>query len=91
MESVAPALLPIVRGVVVEGFVAGSLGFWDVSSFHSLSVCIRRMRNVKQLVGRVFAMPREGVPGNLIVVKGLAAILQIRSRECVVRTSKLIV
>jgi hypothetical protein len=36
-------------------------------------------------------MPREGVPGNLIVVKGLAAILQIRSRECEVRTSKLIV
>jgi len=82
MESVVPAVLRIAQGLVVEGFVRGSLGVSDASSFPTLSVYIRQMRNVKLLVGLVFVLPREGVRENLIVVRGLAAIKQTRSRRC---------
>jgi hypothetical protein len=80
MESVVPALLQIAQGRVVGGFVKGSLGVWDASFFPTLSVFIRQMRNVKLLVQLVFVLRREGVRGNLILVRGPAAILQIRSR-----------
>jgi hypothetical protein len=91
MESVVPALLQIAQGRVVGGFVKGSLGVWDGSFFPLLSVCIRQMRNVKLLVQLVFVLRREGVRGNLILVRGLAAILQIPSRESVIWTNILIV
>jgi hypothetical protein len=91
MESVVPALLQIAQGRVVGGFVKGSLGVWDGSFLTLLSVCIRQMRNVKLLVQQVFVLRRGGVLGNLILVRGLAAILQIPSRESVVWTNILIV
>ena len=91
MESVVPALLQIAQGLVVGGFVEGSLGSWDGSFIPSLSVCIRQTHNVKLLVQLVFVLRREGVRGNLILVRGLAAILQIRSRKRVVRRNRLIV
>ena len=91
MESVVPELLQIAQGRVVGGFVKGSLGAWDGSFFPTLSVCIRQMRNVKLLVQLVFVPPREGVRGNLILVRGLAAILQIPSRESVIWRNILIV
>jgi hypothetical protein len=91
MESVVPALLQIAQGRVVGGFVEGSLGAWDGSFFPALSVCTPQMRNVKRLAQLVFVPLREGVRGNLILVRGLAAILQIRSRESVVWTKILIV
>ena len=91
MESVVPALLQIAQGRVVGAFVKGNLGSWDGSFVPSLSVCIRQTHNVKLLVQLVFVLRREGVWGNLILVRGLAAILQIRSRESVVWTNILIV
>ena len=73
---------PIVQGLVVEGFVRERLGVWDALFVTFMSVCIRRTRNVKLFMRMDFVMLREGVLGNLILVRVLAALLQVHRRTC---------